>query len=140
VAGAIAIALDGIMFRDRSLTFRFSESSNDACVKISWRVPSAMIIAAYTLDSSIWHPSFASSSATGKNFFDRIFTERNVYYVRNDFKAKALKIYSELGAKEKACQMIREEVNCLAQNDAYSRSCIRRLFHAPRAFSIKNAF
>lgn len=66
------------------------------------------------LDSSFWHPSFTSSSAAGKIFFDRIYTEKKVY-VRNDFKAKALKIYGEAGAKEEACQMIREEVNRLAQ-------------------------
>ena len=72
------------------------------------------MVAGDTLDSSFWHPSFTSSSAAGKSFFDRIYTEKTVY-VRNDFKAKALKIYGEAGAKEGARQMIREEVNRLAQ-------------------------
>ena len=72
------------------------------------------MVAGDILDSSLWHHSFASSSAAGKSFFDRIYSETNVY-IRNDFKAKALKIYGEAGAKEKACQMIREEVNRLAQ-------------------------
>ena len=44
---AIATGLNGIMFRDRSLTFGVSENSNDACVKFSWRVPSATMIATY---------------------------------------------------------------------------------------------
>lgn len=72
------------------------------------------MVAGDILDSSLWHPSFASSSVAGKSFFDRIYKEINVY-IRNDFKAKALKIYGEASAKKRACQMIREEVNRLAQ-------------------------
>ena len=72
------------------------------------------LVAGDILDSSFWHPSFTSSSAARKSFFDRIYIEKNVY-VRYDFKAKALKIYGEADAKEKACQMIREEVERLAQ-------------------------
>ena len=72
------------------------------------------MVAGKKLDSSFWHPSFTSSSVTGKSFFDRIYTEKKVY-VRDDFKAKALRIYGEAGAMEEACQMIREEVNRLTQ-------------------------
>ncbi|KAF8806813.1 hypothetical protein BYT27DRAFT_7211843 [Phlegmacium glaucopus] len=72
------------------------------------------MVAGEKLDSSFWHPSFTSSSASGKDFFDRVYAEKNVY-VRHDFKAKALKIYGEEIAKEEARQMIKEEVNRLAQ-------------------------
>ena len=44
---AMAIGLNGIKFRDRSLTFRIHENSNDACVKFSWHVPSATMVATY---------------------------------------------------------------------------------------------
>ena len=55
------------------------------------------------------------------------FTQKKKVYVRNDFKAKALKIYGEADAKEEACQMIREEVNRIAQLEktiVLDRACV----------------
>lgn len=66
------------------------------------------------LDSSLWHPSFKSLLASGKDFFDRIYAEKKVY-VRNDFKAKTLKIYAEADAKAEAREVIKDEVDRLAQ-------------------------
>ena len=72
------------------------------------------MVAGDKLDSSFWHPSFASSSASGKGFFDRVYTETKVY-IRNDFKAKALKIHGDADAKVEAREMIKAEVDRLVQ-------------------------
>ena len=72
------------------------------------------MIAGDKLDPSFWHSSVTPLSAGVKSFFDRIFTEKKVH-VRSDFKAKALKIYGEADAKAEARQMIKEEVDRLAQ-------------------------
>ena len=99
---------------DRSDVYIIQVVGQDKKMVGALKVKVGNMVAGDILDSSFWHPSFTSWSAAGKSFFDRIYTEKNVY-VRNDFKAKALKIYGEAGAKEKACQMIKEEVNRLAQ-------------------------
>ena len=100
--------------RHRDDVYKIQVVGQDKTMVGVLKVKVGNMVAGNKLDSSLWHPSFTSSSAGGKSFLDRIYTEKKVY-VQNDFKAKALKIYGEARAMEEACQMIKEEVSRLAQ-------------------------
>ncbi|KAG6885126.1 hypothetical protein C0993_005704 [Termitomyces sp. T159_Od127] len=61
-----------------------------------------------------WHRSFIRPQ--GRQFLTKIFSSTKVY-VRCDFKTRSLRIYGEGEAKERARQLIKEEVERLAQEE-----------------------
>lgn len=80
----------------------------------SLKVRTESMVARDKRDSSFWHPSFTTSSASGKDFLDHTHANKKVY-TRNDFKARGLKIYGETDAKAEAPETIKEEVDRLAR-------------------------
>ncbi|KAF8194704.1 hypothetical protein BJ912DRAFT_924165 [Pholiota molesta] len=84
------------------------------------------MVAGVKLDAAHWHPSFAFPS--GKlSFFSRVFNEKKVY-VRSDFKAHCLRLYGEPAEVTEAKQMIRVEVERLAERETtvdLAAACVR---------------
>ncbi|KAG6833600.1 hypothetical protein H0H87_004227 [Tephrocybe sp. NHM501043] len=72
------------------------------------------LIAGETLDASYWHRSFLTSK--GREFLTTVYSSTKAY-VRSDFKTQTLKIFGERDAKDNARQMIRGEVDRLAQQE-----------------------
>ncbi|KAG6886512.1 hypothetical protein C0995_007299 [Termitomyces sp. Mi166 len=68
------------------------------------------LVAGEKLDATYWHRSFLRPQ--GREFLARVFSSTKVY-VRGDFKTRSLKIYGEGKAKERARQMIEDEVTRL---------------------------
>ncbi|PPQ98011.1 hypothetical protein CVT26_003073 [Gymnopilus dilepis] len=66
------------------------------------------------LNSTYWHSSFGSNQA--KAFFNRLYTEKKVF-VRTDFKTRSLRISGDQHMVQEARQMIKDEVERLAQRE-----------------------
>lgn len=72
------------------------------------------MVAGEKLAPEYWHSSWMTSS--GRTFFNRVFNEKKVF-TRNDFKSRTLRIYGEPNLVAEVRQMIREEVDRLAQRE-----------------------
>ncbi|KIM39596.1 hypothetical protein M413DRAFT_415587 [Hebeloma cylindrosporum] len=72
------------------------------------------MVAGDKLDSTFWHPSFASPRS--RAFFDRIYAEKQVF-IWSDFKTRSLKAYGESRAVEEARPIIKGEVERLSQSE-----------------------
>ncbi|KAG5637318.1 hypothetical protein H0H81_005011 [Sphagnurus paluster] len=98
-------------FLDRKIV-RIRLSGDDRKAVGALKVRVETLAAGEKLDAMYWHRSFLW--VKGKVFLTKVLLETGVY-VRSDFKIQALKIYGPEKGKEKARQMIEEEVARLAQ-------------------------
>ncbi|KAG6813469.1 hypothetical protein H0H92_010803 [Tricholoma furcatifolium] len=97
---------------------------NDRKLVGALKVRAETLIAGENLDASCWHRSFLS--AKGREFLGDVYTSTKVF-VRSDFKTQSLKIYGEGDAKQRARQMIEEEVAELARREwsvPLKRQCV----------------
>ena len=75
------------------------------------RVRVETLVAGEKLDATFWHHSFMF--AKGKEFLDRVYAE-NGMFLRCDWKIRLLRMYGDDERKQRAKQMIKDEVARLA--------------------------